>query len=209
MKRLTRRQQDVLEFVEQWVQNKHYPPSVREIANHFGLQSASGIHKHLKALERKGFIAKENFLSRSIRVLRPTKPEPFAGGDTLNLPIVGILLADGSIARPNDSLAPITVAMRMLPEPRDAFAVRVECDEFAADGLLRGDWMLVMPHHPVRNGLVVLATLHATETQVRRFHRDQDLVRLERLSQGQSSVELPAREVHVQGVVAGIWRPYG
>lgn len=209
MKRLTHRQQEVLEFVKQWIQSKHYPPSVREIATHFGLRSASGIHKHLKALERKGFIAKEEFLSRSIRVLRQGSPETQAGGETLRLPVPSVLLADGSIARANSPLGPVIVAAHMLPEPKDAFAVHVECDEFAADGLLRGDWLLVMPHHPVRNGLVVLATLHAAETQVRRFHREQDKVRLERLSQRSSSVELPARDVHVQGVVAGVWRPYG
>ena len=209
MKRLTRRQQEVLDFIQEWIRDKRYPPSVREIATRFGLKSASGVHKHVKALVRKNYIAKDDFLSRSIRVLgeAATTSTP-AAGDTVLLPVTGILVAGGSVIRTDSQAAPVAVSGHMLGDRRDAFALLVGGAHLSRDGLQDGDSVLVMPHHPVRNGLVVLATVKALETVVRRFHREGEAVRLEGLSADQTAVDLPARDVHLQGVVAGVWRQF-
>jgi repressor LexA len=209
MKRLTRRQQEVLDFIQEWIREKRYPPSVREIATRFGLKSASGVHKHVKALVRKNYIAKDDFLSRSIRVLgEGDTPQLSQGNPALKVPVTGILVAGGSVLRTNTDAASLAVSSAMLPEPRDAYALQIGGDHMQDDGLVDGDWVLVMPHRNIRNGQVVVATVRALETVIRRFHRDQETVRLEGLQPGQPAVSLPARDVHVQGVVAGVWRQF-
>lgn len=209
MKRLTRRQQEVLTFIEEWIRRKRYPPSVREIAIHFGLKSASGVHKHIKALVRKNYVAKDDFLSRSLRILSlPSVGSSDVPAETLLLAVTGVLEEGGKLVRPETNPSPLPVAERLVPHAHAAFALRIGGDHLSREGLRNGDYAIVMPRAPVRNGSVVLATLHALETVVRRFHREGDTVRLNPLTPDQPPAELPARDVHVQGVVAGIWRPF-
>lgn len=209
MKRLTRRQEEVLAFIEEWIRDKRYPPSVREIALRFGLRSASGVHKHIKALVRKNYIAKEDFLSRSIRIVqRDPAGTASARGETLQLPVTAVLVAGGTLLTAETSHPPVTVATRTLSDPQGAFAIQVGGHHLRHEGLLDGDCAIIMPHRAVRNGVVVLASLRAQETVIRRFHREQDRVRLETLAPDQPSIDVPARDVHVQGVVAAIWRPF-
>ena len=92
MKELTRRQRDVLDFIENYLDEKGYPPSVRDIAAQFGLVSAAGVHKHIKALVRKGYLSKEDYLSRSIKILKP-RFKPDDGNTTVDLPLVGYVAA--------------------------------------------------------------------------------------------------------------------
>src|SRR5690349_4656976 len=125
MKRLTRRQQEVLDFIQEWIREKRYPPSVREIATKFGLKSASGVHKHVKALVRKNYIAKDDFLSRSIRVIgAASDAQAGVGGGTASVPVTGILVAGGSVLRTHADTTPISVSATILPEPRDAYALQ-------------------------------------------------------------------------------------
>ena len=69
MKELTRRQREVLDFIEDYLESRGYPPSVRDIAARFNLVSAAGVHKHIKALVKKNYLSKADFLSRSINIV--------------------------------------------------------------------------------------------------------------------------------------------
>ncbi len=209
MKGLTRRQQEVLGFIEEWIRDKRYPPSVREIAQRFGLRSASGVHKHVKALVRKQFITKDDFLSRSIRIVeRSTGGTPATSGETVPVPVTLVLGANGTLLTIETPPVPLTVSGRMVPEPRGVFAVQIGGHHLHQEGLLGGDYAIVMPHQAVRNGAVVLASVRAQEALIRRFHRDGDQVQLSALAPDLPPFQLLARDVHVQGVVAGIWRPF-
>jgi repressor LexA len=209
MKRLTLRQQEVLNFIQEWIRDKRYPPSVREIATRFGLKSASGVHKHVKALVRKNYIAKDDFLSRSIRVLDTgAEAAPLPLHQTVQVPVTGILVAGGSVIRPPAGTPPLVVAQQMLPDQRDTYALQVGGNHLLESGLIDGDCVIVMPHRPIRNGQVVVATVRALETVVLRFHREQENVRLDGILPEHPVVDLPARDVHVQGVVAGVWRQF-
>jgi repressor LexA len=187
MKGLTRRQQDVLNFIEEYIKSRGYPPSVREIASHFSLVSASGVHKHVKALVRKNFLAKQDFTSRSIRVLKRTPPPRLASADTTRWPFYGTLSGSG--------LRPRTGEPSPQYRPSDpnvssgGIVVVVEGADFALQGIQSGDVLFVTAQLTPNPG---------------------DLMLVERGGAALLSKMGEAAELNLdglRGVVVGFWRP--
>jgi repressor LexA len=213
MKRLTRRQQDVLGLIEASIRTKGYPPSVREIASQLNLLSASGVHKHIKALVRKNVLSKEAHLSRSLRILTNGAAEPAPngatpGGPLLELPLRGSLTADVITEVSPEDAPRVTLPAPPGADVRDAYALRVSGDSRLQDGFHDGDLLIVSPHLPVHDGALVLATLAARRVALKHFHKVDDRVRLDAGPGGAAPVWVPAHEVQVQGVVVGLWRRY-
>lgn len=212
MKRLTQRQQEVLDFIQQWIQDKQYPPSVREIATRFGLRSASGVHKHIKALVRKNFIAKDAFLSRSLRVLGSGGPVVTATAGAalvVRVPVRGILAAGGSVIGLPPATPPLFLAAQSLADARGAFALQIGGDHLAPEGLFDGDCAVVMPQAPAGDGQIVLAVLRGVETVIRRYRRtSHGGVTLAALHGSAPPAVLGEGDVKLLGVVSGVWRRY-
>jgi repressor LexA len=154
MKGLTRRQLDVLTYIESFVKSHGYPPSVREIASHFSLRSASGVHKHIKALVKKSFLEKQNFTSRSIRVMRRTHPPRVSPADAPAWPLYGALTSDGIRRRSG--------AVQTEFRPSDTalatggIVVIVDGPNYPQFGVASGDVLFLTAHSAPREGDLVL-----------------------------------------------------
>jgi len=186
MKGLTRRQQDVLTYIEVFVKSHGYPPTVREIASHFSLVSASGVHKHIKALVRKNVLAKQAFTSRSIRVLRrsPASRVPAAG--LSHWPLYGTLTSGGIQRRsgaPQPEYRPADPALAT-----GGIVVVVEGVNYPELGVASGDVLFLTAHPAPREGDLVL------------YERG-GRAELERLTQAPA----PSGE-GLRGVVVALWR---
>jgi repressor LexA len=202
---LTRRQQQVYEFLRDFIARNSYAPSLEEIAAHFGLSSVATIHEHLTNLESKNMIRRHFNRNRAIEVL-PAAGDPRA----VEVRVLGRVAA----GRPIEALeAPESVA---LPEQMlgrsETFVLRVQGDSMIDELIRDGDLVVVESRETAENGETVIALVSPDggpgEVTLKRFYRDGDRVRLQPANPAVSPIVLPDEQVRVQGVVIGVIRKY-
>ncbi len=204
MKDLTRRQREVLDFIESYIQEKGFPPSVRDIAARFGLVSAAGVHKHIKALVKKQFLTKSDYLSRSLRVVgRQESPSR-----VVELPLVGYVAAGRPIEALQQSGETLSVPGDLAGGKPGAYALQVRGDSMIEDGILDGDYVIMEPREEANNGEVVVALLNGQEATLKRFYQEKGHIRLQPANAALAPIIVTDQELRVQGVVVGIWRRY-
>jgi repressor LexA len=210
MKELTKRQKEVLEIIDQTVRAKGYPPSMREITAQLHLTSAAGIHKHIKALVRKGYLAKENYLSRSLRVVHDDAAADVGGlPELVQVPLVGIVAAGQPIEAIEQRHETLSLPAALLGAAGTRhFVLRVKGDSMVEEGILDGDYVIVESRETARNGEVVVALLHGHEATLKRFYQENGRVRLQPANAAMQPIVVSGGDVRVQGVVVGIWRRF-
>lgn len=194
---LTNRQRQVLEFIRKEIDDKGYPPSVREIGEAIGLSSSSTVHGHLARLEEKGFLRRDPTKPRAIEVLDgiPRKrvvPVPIVGQVTAGQPILAVENIEDHFPLPADFVRDET-----------AFFLRVRGDSMIEAGILDGDFVLVRPQPTAQNGDIVVALLD-DEATVKRFFRENGCVRLQ--PENQLLEPIIVQHVTILGRVIGLVR---
>lgn len=210
MKDLTKRQAEVLSYIEQYMDEKRFPPAVRDIAKHFNLVSAAGVHKHIKALVKKGYLAKEEFLSRSLRVLRPTGrpiPRHTRALHVVELPLAGYVAAGQPIEAVQQQET-ITVPAHLMTMPEGNYVLKVRGESMVDDCISDGDYVVMEPRETAEKGEMVVALINGQEATLKRFYPEGDKVRLQPANAAMKPIVVDGRDVRVQGVVVGIWRRY-
>jgi len=208
---LTARQQEIWQFLAEYLDEHGYPPTVREIGDAVGLASPSTVHAHLANLERAGLLRRDPTKPRAIELVGRRRAE--AGRDVPAAPVLPLV---GRIAAGGPLLAEEAVEDRIaVPEPlgRNAdFLLRVTGDSMVEAGILDGDVVVVRRQDDARDGDVVVALVGddetADEATVKTFHREQDgRIRL----QPENSALEPLFPEHVQilGKVTGVFRSLG
>jgi repressor LexA len=178
---LTGRQQEIWEFLVDYVGRHGYPPTVREIGESVGLASPSTVHAHLANLERAGYLKRDPTKPRALELLHAKPADPAPPVETQRLPLVGQIAAGGPILAEENIEDEIGV-----PEPlgRNAdFLLRVRGDSMINAGILDGDIVVVRRQEDARNGDIVAALVgddeSANEATVKRFFRDGARARLQ------------------------------
>jgi repressor LexA len=212
---LTKRQQEIWEFLVSYVDDHGYPPTVREIGQQVGLASPSTVHAHLANLERAGLIKRDPTKPRALELTGRIRAESAAseGGSAgfrdgvHSLPLLGQIAAGGPLLAEQNVDAYISV-----PEPLakggEEFLLRVRGDSMEKAGILEGDYVVVRRQQDARDGEIVVALAgddeSADEATVKRFFRDSGGVRL----QPENDAYEPIRAAHVQilGRVTGVFR---
>jgi len=206
---LTKRQQEIWEFLVEYVDSHGYPPTVREIGEKVGLASPSTVHAHLANLERAGLIKRDPTKPRALELTGRVRAEAAVrdGGEVHALPLLGQIAAGGPLLAEQNVDAYISV-----PEPLskggEEFLLRVRGDSMEKAGILEGDYVVVRRQQDARDGDVVVALVgddeSADEATVKRFFRDGSGVRL----QPENDSYEPIRAAHVQilGKVIGVFR---
>ena len=174
---LTKRQQEIWEFLVAYVDDHGYPPTVREIGEQVGLASPSTVHAHLANLERAGLIKRDPTKPRALELTGRVKPEPVEheGGPVHALPLLGQIAAGGPLLAEQNVDAYISV-----PEPLsrggEEFLLRVRGDSMQDAGILEGDYVVVRRQQDARDGEIVVALVgddeSADEATVKRFFRE-------------------------------------
>ncbi len=208
---LTARQQEIWQFLAEYVDEHGYPPTVREIGEAVGLASPSTVHAHLANLERAGLLRRDPTKPRAIELVGRRREE--AGRNVAGAPVLPLV---GRIAAGGPLLAEEAIEDQIaVPEPlgRNAdFLLRVTGDSMIEAGILDGDVVVVRRQDDARDGDVVVALVGddeaADEATVKTFHRDQGgRIRL----QPENSALEPLFPDHVQilGKVTGVFRSLG
>jgi repressor LexA len=206
---LTGRQQEIWNFLTEYVDEHGYPPTVREIGEAVGLASPSTVHAHLANLERVGLIKRDPTKPRALELRRDPKPQaaPAGAEDVHRLPLVGEIAAGGPLlAEQNveDYLA--------VPEPLarggEEFLLRVKGDSMINAGILEGDLVVVRREQTARDGEIVVALAGeddtADEATVKRFFRENGRVRLQ--PENDALEPIYAEHVQILGIVTGVFR---
>ncbi len=213
------RRQRILDCIARTVEERGYPPSVREIADAVGLASTSAVHHHLIALERDGLIERGGNHSRALRLInRPTpasrsapanKITPFrmpVERETLALPVLGEIAAGQPIEAYDNSAETLEVPASMEARP-DSYVLRVRGKSMIDALIDDGDFVIVQPQATARDGDIVVALLEDNGVTLKRFFREKDRIRLQPANAEMEPIY--ATDVQVQGKVVGVIRRLG
>jgi repressor LexA len=200
---LTGRQQEIWDFLVDYVDRHGYPPTVREIGEAVGLASPSTVHAHLANLERAGLLKRDPTKPRALELVGRERQEALAG-TVEKLPLIGQIAAGGPLlAEENveDHLA--------VPETlKGDFILRVKGESMINAGILDGDLVVVQRAQEARNGEIVVALAgddeSADEATVKRFFRENGRVRLQ--PENDALEPIYAQHVQILGRVTGVFR---
>lgn len=206
MTKLSRRQQDILDFIRANVRSKGYPPSVREIGEAVGLASSSTVHGHLERLQAKGYLRRDPTKPRAIELL-----EDDIDANSAVVPIQTAVLAP-IIGRVTAG-QPITAIENVedyFPLPKsmvrddDVFLLTVQGESMIEAGINDGDYVIVRKQEVARNGDIVVAMTEEDEATVKRFFRERDHIRLQ--PENATMEPLIYNNVSILGKVIGVFR---
>jgi repressor LexA len=203
-KDLTETQQKVFDFLKNFLRKKGYPPTLREVASHFGLKGPRGPQKTLQILERKGYLRKTPGDSRAIEILG----FPPLRGKTLSLPIVGRVTAGEPILAIENIEGYVNLD-RTLVSSENVFLLRVEGDSMIEAHIQDGDFALVQPQSHAENGEIVVALVD-DEATIKRIFKQRDFIRLEPANPKMEPIVIKKGEkkVSIVGKVVGIFRKF-
>jgi repressor LexA len=197
---LTERQQEILDFINQYVEDNGFPPSVREIGKRFGIYPAT-VQDHISALERKGYIQKKRYQSRTLSVPAASRRRsdhaiPIVGRVAAGLPLLAQENIEDVIQLPKEWA------------PAGAFLLKVQGDSMEGAHILDGDYVLVHPQKTAANGEIVVALIEE-EATVKRFYRNDRGVTLKAENDNYQPIEIERSEAlsfKIIGKVMGVLR---
>lgn len=190
-------QAKILAFIRDEIQNKGYPPSVREICQAVGFKSTSSVHAHLQELEKMGALHRDATKPRALELCDSPKGRivPLIGKVTAGLPILAQQNVEEELVMPGS----------MIGTDDEAFALRVEGESMIEAGILSGDVVIVRVQRHADNGQIVVAMID-DEATVKRIFYEEDRVRLQ--PENSSMDPIYADDVTVLGRVIGLYREF-
>jgi repressor LexA len=197
---VTRRQKEVLDFLEAFVNRNGYSPSFEEIARGMGLKSLATVHKHISNLEKKGLLDRVHNRSRSIDVLPPGTRTRVSDRIMLVGRIAGLPVEASETSE--------SISLHDVIGNRDVFALEVRGDSMRDEHIISGDYVLVERTRTARQGEIVVALVHGAETTLKRFYHEGSVIRLQPSNAEMDPIFVPAAQVAIQGRVLGVLRKY-
>ena len=204
MVKLSKRQQDILEFIKDEVKLKGYPPSVREIGEAVGLASSSTVHGHLARLESKGFIRRDPTKPRAIEILEMDDASNIPKSKVVNVPVVGKVTAGLPITAIENVEEYFPLPERLAPDDENVFMLEIMGESMIEAGILDGDYVIVRQQQSANNGDIVVAMTEEDEATVKRFFKEKDYIRLQPENSTMEPIIL--RNVSILGKVIGVYR---
>ena len=202
--KLSKRQQDILEFIKKEVKSKGYPPSVREIGEAVGLASSSTVHGHLSRLESKGLIRRDPTKPRAIEILAIDAETNIPKNKVINVPIVGKVTAGQPITAIENVEEFFPLPERLAPSDEQLFMLEVMGESMIEAGILDGDYVIVRQQTTANNGDIVVAMTDDNEATVKRFFKEKDYFRLQPENSTMDPIIL--LNVSILGKVIGVYR---
>lgn len=200
MQGLTKRQREIVDFIETYITAHRYSPSYRDIQQHFGFSSLGSVYSHIQLLKKKGFLSENTQLSRSMILIAEKETE-------IEIPLIG-KLRGGMPLETYSQVSMIKLPSYMVPSTNSTYLLRVEGSEFAEEWIKAGDLLLILSKRDFEDHEMVLAQVDNQTTLIKRCYHDSSYVRLE--SENPDVQPMMLREDHVQilGVILSLIRDY-
>lgn len=204
MSKLSKRQQDILDFIKQEVKQKGYPPSVREIGLAVGLASSSTVHGHLERLETKGFIRRDPTKPRAIEILESEEEMMVPRSKVVNVPLVGKVTAGQPITAIENVEEYFPLPEHMAGYDQQVFMLEIVGESMIEAGIHDGDYVIVRQQSTAQNGDIVVAMTEDDEATVKRFFKEKNYIRLQPENSSMEPIILD--NVSILGKVIGLYR---
>jgi repressor LexA len=221
---LTQRQRDILDFISASIVERGFPPTLREIGEHFSIRSTNGVNDHLKALEKKGHLRREDLKSRAMRPVLPDgsgevvplrRPPNGTGvmdtvsdDDMAEIPILGRVAAGQPILAVEQASDTVRIDRVLIGGHREVFGLRIVGESMIEDGIFDGDYVFVKKTPGARPGDIVVAMIDG-EATVKRFYPEGDNIRFQPANSNMQPIIVRKSEfksVDIIGIVVGVYR---
>jgi len=223
---LTSRQREILDFISSSIVERGFPPTLREIGEHFQIRSTNGVNDHLKALEKKGHLRREDLKSRAMRPVLPDgsgEVVPLRRGaamgtgnvqllqtddDMAEIPILGRVAAGQPILAVENATDTVRVDRVLIGGHREVFGLRIVGESMIEDGIFDGDYVFVKKTPTASNGDIVVAMIEG-EATVKRYYPEGDRIRFQPANCNMLPIivrRADFKSVDIIGIVVGIYR---
>lgn len=204
---LTNKQAMIFEFIKEQQLAKGYPPSVREICSAVGLKSTSTVHSHLNKLEKLGYIRRNPTKPRAIEILNTNSTDDVTGmnQEIIQIPVVGQITAGEPILA-EQNIEEYIPLPSILVQGRDNFILKVKGESMIGAGILDKDYVIVDKNNHASNAQIVVALINGEYATVKRFFKEDRLVRLQPENEFMDSIILDERNIEIVGIVKGVFR---
>lgn len=209
MQGLTDRQQQVLQYIRDSITDRGYPPTLREIGAHMGIRSTNGVNDHLRALERKGYLTREDMKSRALRPKDlPTTSNAANENDMASIPMLGRIAAGQPILAEEHVEDHIRIDRNLVRGGKEVFALKVQGDSMIEAGILSGDTVFIRKQQTANRGEMV-AALIGDEATVKFYFPEKDYVRFQPANGSMAPILVRATDFKptmLLGSVVGVFR---
>ena len=197
--RLTRRQQEILDYLREHAEDFEHPPTLDELCARLGLRSRGSLHKHVKALAAAGCVERMDGQHRGVRLI-PQAPDDEA------IPLLGTIAAGQPIeAVPQPEFMQVPPQLRT---DKPCYVLKVRGDSMCEAGILDGDYVVIEQRETARNGEIVVALVRGEEVTLKRILQEPGRTILYPENSAMAAMELRPDEVQIQGVLVGQMRSY-
>ncbi len=211
MQGLTKRQEQTLDFIRSSIEDRGYPPTLREIGEHMGIRSTNGVNDHLRALERKGYLTREDMKSRALKIVEDQAPPPankLTDDDLIEVRVLGRVAAGLPLYAEENVIDTVRVDRMLVRGGRDVFGLRVAGDSMIDAGILSGDYIFVKKQSTADRGDIVVALI-GDEATVKYFYPERDYVRFQPANGSMAPILVRAsdfKSTMLLGKVVGVYR---
>jgi len=199
-----KRQQQILDFIRQYIQSNGSAPTLRQIADAIGVSSLATVHEHLQALEEKGLIKRKAGKVRSIDL---TQSEINLDSTGMDVPILGFIAAGAPIEPYTDPNATMSIPQAMASGKKRTYVLQVRGESMIEDGIMDGDHVIIEQTEAASNGEIVVALLDNGMATLKRFFKEETRIRL--MPANAKMQPIFVKNVRIQGRVVGLVRRYG
>jgi repressor LexA len=212
MQGLTKRQEQTLDFIRSSIEDRGYPPTLREIGEHMGIRSTNGVNDHLRALERKGYLTREDMKSRALKLVEDQAPPPAnklnSDDDLIEVRVLGRVAAGLPLYAEENVIDTVRVDRMLVRGGREVFGLRVTGDSMIDAGILSGDYIFVKKQSTADRGDIVVALI-GDEATVKYFSPERDYVRFQPANGSMAPILVRAsdfKSTMLLGKVVGVYR---
>lgn len=212
MQGLTKRQEQTLDFIRRSIEDRGYPPTLREIGEHMGIRSTNGVNDHLRALERKGYLTREDMKSRALKLvedqLASPPPKLNTDEDLIEVRVLGRVAAGLPLYAEENVIDTVRVDRMLVRGGREVFGLRVTGDSMIDAGILSGDYIFVKKQSTADRGDIVVALI-GDEATVKYFYPERDYVRFQPANAQMAPILVRAtdfKSTMLLGKVVGVYR---
>ena len=231
---LTQRQREILDFISASIVERGFPPTLREIGEHFNIKSTNGVNDHLKALEKKGHLRREDLKSRAMRPVFPDGGEvvplhaslpsssgsswprhtgnvevpSFSDAEMAEIPILGRVAAGQPILAIEQATDTVRIDRVLIGGHREVFGLRIVGESMIEDGIFDGDYVFVKKTPAASSGDIVVAMIEG-EATVKRYYPEGDRIRFQPANSNMLPIYVrksDLKSVDIIGIVVGVYR---
>lgn len=204
---ITDRQQEILSFIQEYVDFNGYPPTYREIGKKFNIVSTFGVKRHIDALVKKGFLNNESNLSRTLSLVVNNNPIQ-KENNVIEIPVVGRVAAGSPILAQENIEGNFSIDKNLLKNHTECFGLKVRGDSMINAGILEGDLVIIQPQKEAVNGEIIVALI-GDEATMKRYLIDDGRVFLVPENENYEAIEVDNLEnFSIIGKVIGVFRSY-